>query len=72
MEYLSDEVFSTTCHETGHTSHVIIMNLGPIHYVQVSRQLQESCATGINGFLHIMNTRREELIIMVKRTSKKV
>lgn len=50
-EYLSDEIFSTTCHETGHTSHVIRMNAGPIQYWQVSRQLQESWAIGIEWFL---------------------
>ena len=50
-EYSSDEIFSTTCHETGHTSHVITMNAGPIQYIQVSRQLQESWAIAIEWFI---------------------
>ncbi len=50
-EYQSDEVFSTTCHETGHTSHVIKMNAGIIQYSQVSTQLQESWAVGVEWWL---------------------
>lgn len=50
-EYDSDEIFSTTCHETGHTSHVLRMNGGVIQYWQVGRQLQESWAIGIEWFL---------------------
>lgn len=49
-EYLSDEVFSTTCHETGHTSHAIRMNT-VFQYWQVSRQLQESWAIVLEWFL---------------------
>lgn len=45
-EYMSDEVFSTTCHETGHTSHAIRMNT-VFQYWQVSRQLQESWAIAL-------------------------
>lgn len=50
-EYDSDEIFSTTCHETGHTSHVLRMNGGVIQYWQVSHQLQESWAIGIEWHL---------------------
>jgi hypothetical protein len=50
-EYNSDEVFSTTCHETAHTSHVITMNAGPIQYWQVSGQLQESWPVGVEWFI---------------------
>jgi hypothetical protein len=50
IEYGSDEVFSTTSHETGHTSHVIRMNT-VIQYWQVSRQLQESWAVAIEWFV---------------------
>lgn len=49
-EYMSDEVFSTTCHETGHTSHAIRMNT-VFQYWQVSRQLQESWAIVLEWFL---------------------
>jgi hypothetical protein len=31
-EYNSDEIFSTTCHETAHTSHSMIMSLGFIDF----------------------------------------
>jgi hypothetical protein len=55
-EFGSDEVFSTTCHETGHTSHAIRMNT-VIQYWQVSRQLQESWAIAIEWVL----THREYL-----------
>ena len=50
-EYQSDEVFSTTCHETGHTSHVLRMNAPPIQYWQVTGQLQESWAVAIEWYL---------------------
>ncbi len=46
-EFFSDEIFSTTCHETAHTSHVLRMNAGLIQYSQVDRQLQESWAIAI-------------------------
>ena len=49
-EYMSDEVFSTTCHETGHTSHAIRMNT-VFQYWQVSRQLQESWAIALEWFI---------------------
>lgn len=47
LEYGSDEIFSTTCHETAHTSHVLRMNAGLIQYWQVDSQLQESWAVAI-------------------------
>jgi hypothetical protein len=47
VEYGSDEIFSTTCHETAHTSHVLRMNAGLIQYWQVDAQLQESWAVAI-------------------------
>jgi hypothetical protein len=50
-EYTSDEIFSTTCHETGHTSHVLRMNAGVIQYWQVTTQLQESWPIAIEWFL---------------------
>ena len=50
-EYDSDEIFSTTCHETGHSSHVLRMNGGVIQYWQVGRQLQESWPIALEWFL---------------------
>lgn len=50
-EYDSDEIFSTTCHETAHTSHVLRMNAGVIQYWQVTGQLQESWPVAIEWFL---------------------
>jgi hypothetical protein len=47
LEYGSDEIFSTACHETAHTSHVLRMNAGLIQYWQVDSQLQESWAVAI-------------------------
>ncbi len=49
-EYLSDEIFSTTSHETAHTSHAIRMNT-VFQFWQVSRQLQESWAVAVEWFL---------------------
>lgn len=49
-EYYSDEIFSATCHETGHTSHAIRMNT-VFQYWQVARQLQESWAVAIEWVL---------------------
>ena len=58
-EYASDEIFSTTCHETGHTSHVLRMNAGPIQFWQVTYQLQESWAVAIEWYLsHIEYSQR--------------
>lgn len=58
-EYESDEIFSTTCHETGHTSHVLRMNAGAIQFLQVSRQLQESWPIAIEWYLtHIEYSER--------------
>jgi hypothetical protein len=45
-EYKSDEVFSTTCHETGHTSHSIRMNT-VFQFWQVMEKLKESWAIAI-------------------------
>ncbi|MEQ1554639.1 MAG: hypothetical protein ABL929_10695 [Ferruginibacter sp.] len=54
FEHNSDDVFSTTCHETGHTSHVRRMGLGNggvIQYWQVSKMLQESWPIAIEWHL---------------------
>lgn len=50
LEYFSDEIFSTTCHETAHQTHFKNMNAA-IQYWQVSRQIQESWAIGVEWFL---------------------
>lgn len=62
-EFESDEVFSTTCHETGHTSHVIKMNAGPIQYWQVSGQLQESWPVAIEWWLTRLEYRNTRGIV---------
>jgi hypothetical protein len=51
FEYDSDEVFSTTCHETAHRSHIIRMNAGIIQFNQVSTQLKESWAVAVEWYL---------------------
>ncbi len=50
-EYNSDEILSSTCHETAHTAHVMIMNWGVIQYWQVTSQLQESWAVAVEWYL---------------------
>lgn len=50
-EALSDEVFTTTCHETAHLTHSITMNSGPIQYLQVTNQIVESWAVAVSWFI---------------------
>ncbi|MFM6975592.1 MAG: hypothetical protein ACKOW2_01930 [Sphingobacteriaceae bacterium] len=60
IEYDSDEIFSTTCHETAHTSHARHMALVALSYFTVSFWLQESWATGVEWWitkLEYKNTR---------------
>lgn len=59
-EYDSDEIFSTTVHETAHSSHVLRMDLLAISYWTVSYWLQESWAMGVEWWitkLEYKNTR---------------
>lgn len=51
LEYGSDEIFSTTSHETAHSSYVLTMNAGVIQYSQLTRQLQESWPVAVEWFL---------------------
>lgn len=51
VEYRSDEIFSATCHETGHTSHMYRMNGGLIQFIQVEAELRESWAVAIEWYL---------------------
>ena len=45
-EYISDEIFSTTCHETAHSSH--FLRMGSIgKFILVNAQLRESWAVAI-------------------------
>lgn len=50
-EYASDELFSTTCHETCHTTHWQLMNGGPIQYIQVSNIIRESWPVAVEWYL---------------------
>jgi hypothetical protein len=50
-DYSSDEIFSTTCHETCHTTHPLIMNLSYIQYGQVGTNIQESWAVAVEWFI---------------------
>jgi hypothetical protein len=47
----SDEIFSTTVHETVHASHVQLMNAGEIQYSQVENRIVESWAVGVQWFI---------------------
>lgn len=50
-EHDSDEIFSTTCHETCHTTHVLVMNGGYVQYGQVSNNIVESWPTAVEWFI---------------------
>jgi hypothetical protein len=45
--YMADEIFTTTIHETAHSSHIEIMNAGLLQFSQVSNQIIESYAVGV-------------------------
>ncbi len=47
----SDEMFSATCHETAHTTHMQIMRGGLVQFMQVSSTVRESWAIGIEWYL---------------------
>jgi hypothetical protein len=44
-------MFSATCHETAHTTHMQVMNGGLIQYAQVSETIRESWAIGVEWFI---------------------
>jgi len=50
-EYASDEIFSTTCHETCHSTHVLAMNAGYIQYSQVNTFIAESWPVAVEWFI---------------------
>ena len=50
-DYNSDEIFSTTCHETAHSTHMNLMNVGLIQYSQVSHFIMESWPTAVEWFI---------------------
>ncbi|MCX6166556.1 MAG: hypothetical protein NT021_01030 [Sphingobacteriales bacterium] len=51
IEHSSDEIFSSTCHETAHSSHQHRMDFLAISYATVSTWLQESWAVGVEWWL---------------------
>lgn len=51
VELASDEVFSTTCHETAHHTHIQTMTAGLIQLLLVNSQIRESWATGVEWFI---------------------
>ena len=56
-EYASDEIFSTTCHETCHSTHVPVMNAVYIQYSQVTTFIAESWPVAVEWFLTQMEYR---------------
>jgi hypothetical protein len=50
-EYASDEIFSTTCHETCHTTHWQVMNLGIIQYGQINDFIAESWPVAVEWYI---------------------
>jgi hypothetical protein len=57
VEFDSDEIFSTTCHETCHTTHWKIMNAGPIQFGQVNEFIRESWPIAVELYLTSMEYR---------------
>lgn len=51
IEYNSDEIFSATCHETAHTSHLRQLFGGALDFVFVSGKIRESWAVGVEWWL---------------------
>lgn len=47
----SDEMFSMTCHETAHTTHMQKMQAGAIQFIQVSEAIRESWAIAVEWFI---------------------
>jgi hypothetical protein len=47
----ADEVFSMTCHETAHATHMETMNGGAVQFLQVSETIRESWAIGVEWFI---------------------
>jgi hypothetical protein len=47
----SDEMFSATCHETAHTTHMEVMRGGVVQFSQVSEKIRESWAIGVEWFI---------------------
>jgi hypothetical protein len=53
----SDEIFSTTVHETAHASHIQLMNAGEIQFLQVSNIIVESWAVAVQWQITAMEYR---------------
>lgn len=47
----SDEMFSVTCHETAHTTHMEVMRGGVVQFSQVSETIRESWAIGVEWYI---------------------
>ncbi len=47
----SDEMFSATCHETAHTTHMEVMRGGVVQFSQVSETIRESWAIGVEWYI---------------------
>jgi hypothetical protein len=47
----SDEIFSMTCHETAHTTHMETMKGGAVQFLQVSEAIRESWAIGVEWYI---------------------
>lgn len=57
-ENASDEMFSTTCHETAHSTHMEVMRAGMIQFLQVSETIRESWAVGVEWYLTQLEYKR--------------
>ncbi|GAL83937.1 hypothetical protein Belba_2963 [Sporocytophaga myxococcoides] len=62
IEHFSDEVFSTTCHETCHTTHSNIMNGGMIQFGQVNEFIVESWPIAVELFITSLEYRSKGII----------
>lgn len=59
IEYASDEIFSTTCHETCHTTHWQLMNFEVLQFAQVNTFIRESWPVAVEWYITSMEYRNK-------------
>lgn len=57
LGFASDEIFSTTVHETCHSTHMTLMNAGLVQYSQVSSSIRESWPVAVEWHITSMEYR---------------
>lgn len=56
-EFMDDAIFSTTCHETAHLTHIILLNNNLAAFMSVGGKIRESWATAVEWWLSGMEYR---------------